>query len=1572
MSGRTILGVAGAVIGFWVGGPQGAQVGWMIGYGVGTLVDPQTLQGAQYQGRQIQGAQDGQPRAVVFGSATVVGALMDSEESPRVHRADVDSGKGGPEVENDTALLTYAIEVCDSSELRGTKVENITAVWEDEKLVYDIRPDATLPSADSAKWIANKRFYFGAEDQEPDPALSAIHGADNTPAYCGTCYMVVEDEDLVPHGERIPVYRFLVSKCTADPVGAPNFLLVTGSNSTPGAPVLAGALASGTLSFELVDDETGLDLSGGLGVYREGRWTVIAPGGVATSDDNRVTWVGGSKQWGFPNPVPERLVAGEGGSLALKISPDGAAYAADDTGSGEAVSFELTDIGGGALDVFYAGGYWWKTFWDQIYRATDKAGPYTIVSTFGTLVDIVDHDDALYAIITRGFNGHAGDTSYHSIYRSDDDGVTWGDPILSRAHAESHRPVQLCPVDDDLVAWCFGGGVWTSADDYAEWHDTGIPGAGGPTYLPDGGDNLQINGGRQIVASGGRVYTISESQCVVSSDIGLTWSDPVDLPITDALSIAASDEAPTYTGTPIPDSPGYYIDPETGELVGPDLRNETSCDTSLDVIESTLYALAGLEEGEVDVSALADIRVAGYAIQGFVSVTDAIAPLGQFYFHDSPEYDEAIHAVLRGGDAVLDIDPDDLVMGESSTDTGKRAQPVEFPRKLNLKYISPTLDYKATTQVAERWSPDVRAKGEETVDTALVATDDDAAQAASKALKVMWNEREDSRDIVVPMDYIRLVPSDPVTYDGRRYRVSSMKLVDGAIALSLAYDRKSAYSSDAVAITPTPRPPVPSGLFGPTHSAIFNAPVLRDADDKAGIYWAAAGELPNWRGAKLQLSRNGTTFEDGPQITAACTMGVLTADLPSASRYAQDWINTLSVSLHPGADDLDSVEHEQIIEGANAAAILYADGTVEIVQFETATETATRTYDLTGLMRGRKDTVAGSHSAGAQFVLLNDKVRFAAIRPDDVGQTLTFRAVSLGTDPTANASQTIAMATIESLREWQPYNIVVTPDGSGGFCVAWIVRARLGTSRTPVHSQWFDGCEVKFEVGTATYIVTTADQSVCVSAETLAAAFPSGYGTPVVTVRARSRVATNDDDFDSPPGGQTGGYDGSEAFALSGTIPGGYVGIPYDLRNGDAGITIGGGYWEARAFGEICPGVGAYGQFPLSSTYRSVGIPTTAGTYTATIYADASSPVPGHAGTGTITNSVTIAAKPTYSMIDMRSRNATRNTLVATTPPWSTFDVEAVSLYSYGFAAGKCRGEFTITNSDVALLVGVNAAYGDLAEGFRIGVQDGAPNQDAVQTTGDGTYAVEYDAATGNWEIFKAGTGSIATGNVPLPPGNQARIVCRPMSTDVVRVKANFGNETWVITPSSGYGGIPMPSVTLPCAVGEHGTDTDIMRLGSGYIGATSGTNPRVINHTFGTLGKSSGRWRIGISGATWCGLAVATYDSADGHLGASGTANSIGFNGTTLHWCFGGVHSSVTPTMPSATYRQIVFAPNFTASTVIVLVEDFDGTQTPIHTITGLPAGTWFPAESGSSRIFTFTHNPAGPDGFTDWTTTV
>ena len=136
------------------------------------------------------------------------------------------------------------------------------------------------------------------------------------------------------------------------------------------------------------------------------------------------------------------------------------------------------------------------------------------------------------------------------------------------------------------------------------------------------------------------------------------------------------------------------------------------------------------------------------------------------------------------------------------------------------------------------------------------------------------------------------------------------------------YDRASAYYSEAVGVEGIQRPPPVSSVRGPTASAVMNAPVLRDQDDRAGIYWAAAGYLPGFRGALLQMSRDGTTFENGPEITNVSTMGLLTADLPSASAYGQDNTNTLRVKMYPGGKDLDSTTYDGLIAEDNVAAIL--------------------------------------------------------------------------------------------------------------------------------------------------------------------------------------------------------------------------------------------------------------------------------------------------------------------------------------------------------------------------------------------------------------------------------------------------------------------------------------------------------------------------------------------------------------------------------------------------------------------------------------------------------------------------
>lgn len=1135
MSGRTIGTIAGAVIGFWIGGgPQGAYWGAMIGGMAGGLIDPETLQGAQFSGRSIAGSESGLARAIVFGTHVVEGRLMDGEDEPRLGTRTESAGKGGPEIEHDTALLTYAIEICESSELRGTSVQGVIAVWEDEKLVYDVRPDSLVSAADNAKWMENKSFHFGNEGQAPSAALESIHGVGNVPAYVGTCRMDVVDEDLVLHGERIPRYRFLVSRCPVDP---PNFLLVTGSAKFPGYPMYATALASDIPAFVGIEQSTGADASG-YPAYYGGTWLVASKNSVRYSTDNRQTWQTGTFTWSPASMEPNDVEGGHDGFSVENKSLsayDRYQYRAD------LIPKAFTQIPDRYFSDHrrYAGGYWWWSWGTWLRRAPTMEGPWEVWSTgqqeagnetkIYVWVDIAARGTLLYATV-RDLDDRS------SLRVSSDGGVTWPIGLVEVSYEEARggvpRPyfISIPERDDDwgIVAWNWGSGsVWTSANGFSAPVDTGMSPVYGPVWLPQGGASWMVDGGRRIATANGNVYVIgNDDKAASSTDFGLSWSAPITMPISSAIGIVAGSSQPIVGGgVALPDVPEYYIDPITGGISGPGNNTARMCSADLEEIVRACYRLGApqITDSMLDLSVLEGTVVMGCAVAELgATAADAIEPLRRTYMFDLPEYDGKIHARWRGGGTDWTIDPSEVIAGEESSLDGKRGLETTFPKSLQLTYVAPTIDYKPTTQTAENVNPDVFTTSEESYQVNISLSDDEAAQVADIMLKVMTTEREDEQKFSLPIEFAGMIPSDILTIEGKRYRVDQMRLEPNRVVVERAvYDRASAYYSNAAGVEGIRRPPPVSSLRGPTVFAVMNAPVLRDADDKAGVYVAAAGLVSGWKGAIIQASRDGVTFENGPQITTSATMGELTAELPSASRYAQDWTNTLSVTLYPLSGELDSVTHEQIIAEANVAAIVYPSGKVEIIQFQSATEIAPRQYELTGLMRGRLDTTPGTHAVGAKFVLLNDAIRFVAIKPDDLGKTLTFRCPALGTDQEANATQTITFDTIESLREWQPYEVTVTPDyadpNGAGYCVHWIGRGRLGTSRMPLHSQWFDCYEVTFSANGQTYKERTTAQALCASYQTLSAALGPAFGWPDVSVRAISRIVTGDDDFSSPP-----------------------------------------------------------------------------------------------------------------------------------------------------------------------------------------------------------------------------------------------------------------------------------------------------------------------------------------------------------------------------------------------------------------------------------------------------------------------
>ena len=356
---------------------------------------------------------------------------------------------------------------------------------------------------------------------------------------------------LHANGNRVTVNALRLNVATGGERSVPNCdeptavyrLLVTGGDPGDGGPMMAKAMASDAPEFVGIAQSDGADKTG-VAAYSQG---VFAVGGAGRySTDSLETF-----QPSTDGANATRIVGGHDGFFAsnyeLSIYTVGAWTAPNPPATWASAGI----TGAAVLEIGYARGLYWWTSWGQTYSSPSRSGPWTLRTTDGTMLDICDHDGDVYAIFSRGFNGHAGDTSYHSIYRYSDETLSDGVMLLSRAHAETCRPTQLCSGFDEngdpvLVAYCFGGGTWTSADNWTTWVDPGVPGTTGPNSFPGGGDNIYQVGGRRIASAGRYFYVISgnygtgdRNTLAVSADGGLTYGAPIELPINHLISIAA-------------------------------------------------------------------------------------------------------------------------------------------------------------------------------------------------------------------------------------------------------------------------------------------------------------------------------------------------------------------------------------------------------------------------------------------------------------------------------------------------------------------------------------------------------------------------------------------------------------------------------------------------------------------------------------------------------------------------------------------------------------------------------------------------------------------------------------------------------------------------------------------------------------------------------------------------------------------------------------------------------------------------------------------------------------------------
>ncbi|MEM7487729.1 MAG: glycoside hydrolase/phage tail family protein [Pseudomonadota bacterium] len=244
-----VLGAAGAAIGGSFGGSllglSGAVLGRAAGATLGRVIDQSILgQGgdAVEHGRldqfRITGASEGAPLSRAVGRVRVGGQVIWATRF-KEHRTTGGGGGGGKGKPKAPTATTYSYTSSFAMALCEGVIRRVGRVWADGREI--------------ARDTLDMRVYHGTEDQPPDALVEAIDGADRANAFRGTAYVVIEDLELGPFGNRIPQLSFEVVRAAEGRDGPED-----------AASLVQGvALVPGTGEYSLATTSVHFDYGGG-------------------------------------------------------------------------------------------------------------------------------------------------------------------------------------------------------------------------------------------------------------------------------------------------------------------------------------------------------------------------------------------------------------------------------------------------------------------------------------------------------------------------------------------------------------------------------------------------------------------------------------------------------------------------------------------------------------------------------------------------------------------------------------------------------------------------------------------------------------------------------------------------------------------------------------------------------------------------------------------------------------------------------------------------------------------------------------------------------------------------------------------------------------------------------------------------------------------------------------------------------------------------------------------------------------------------------------------------------------
>lgn len=1049
---QLVLPLAGAAIGYATGIPGAAKWGWNIGSLVGALFFPaegQDQQGPRLTDLRVQTSSYGGMIPIVYGTTRVAGNVIWSTDLVEHSHTEEAGGKGGG---GSQTYTTYSYSVSCAVALCEGEITGVRKIWADGKLIFDISTSNTGVTGAHG----NLRIYPGSETQEADSLMQSHLGADSTPAHRGMAYVVFEDFQLADYGNRVPNFSFEVVRAGTFTLPAEtSYQTGTIDNGEYCQDPETGYLwaRAGTRTIKVFDPYTQA-LVQTISLSAHGN----APAkGIAYCPLTRTMWVasGTAGNQDHEGWVLDASTGAEIRSLEFSTGTSSQVYW---TWNPVAQRMVLWSVNGNSTEV------------DPVTYATTSgisSGVDNLVYAYDLperLERSVLHNDTLAGLCVIDWRTRSvpyTNTGFTNLVASDYDPVRECLWIVDGTLKKLYR----LDLDDYTLTDCrtFANGLGAICYNAAT----------GTLFLSEypAGDLLEIDpadyttlrtiddrGGVQGGIDAGRVLM------ALSSDL--------------LFAVGASVDS-AFTVKPVQERLGL-VDYTVGEIV------------------SDLCQRVGLAPSDIDVSDLTE-TVDGYVLARQSTARAGIEALQAVYWFDGVESDNVLKFVLRGGAPVAALTSDDLLEGEGQLRLVNQLE-TELPQEVALTYISRALDYQPAVQRAQRLTGFSEHKV--ALELGVTLSDDRARQAVDANLFGLWTGRL-SGSLKVSRQWARLEPTDviTVTQDGHTHTLRiTGKNEDGcAITLDVVAEASALYTQAAEGVVPDYSAPGVA-VGGNTRLELLDIPLLRDQDDTPGFYVAACGYRDGWSGANLfRSSDGGASWSALVNLPDAAVIGGAVTTLGDFSGgNVFDELNTVTVLLQNGT--LSSATEEAVLNGANVAVL--GD---EVIQFKTATLTATDTYVLSGLLRGRFGTewaIAG-HGGGERFILANPAAwRQVTHGASEIDLARSYKA------PTY--VQTLAEANARSFTDTgvrlMPYAPVEAAGGlaSGGDCtIQWKRRARLAGG-------WRDYADVplgeeseSYEVdilsvgGAVLRTLTSTSQSVTYTAAQQATDFPHATWTQV-------------------------------------------------------------------------------------------------------------------------------------------------------------------------------------------------------------------------------------------------------------------------------------------------------------------------------------------------------------------------------------------------------------------------------------------------------------------------------------------